>query len=171
MAKHSGTREPLTVEDLYERYGSTMYHYAALALGHIAEVEDVMQEVLLKALRRRAKIEKARSPRAYLLAMVRNEARRHMVRDGDRTADFDCSFLEARPRHGVTDEDARQLERALGRLPLEQREVVLMKVYEGMSFREIGYVVGASTATAASRYRYALEKLRTLVDPGIGEGV
>ena len=45
-------------------------------------------------------------------------------------------------------------------LPAEQREVVFLKIYEGLTFKEIGSVCGVSANTAASRYRYGIEKLR-----------
>jgi RNA polymerase sigma-70 factor (ECF subfamily) len=52
------------------------------------------------------------------------------------------------------------LETALASLPVEQREVVVLKVYEGLSFKEIAELTDISINTIASRYRYAIEKLR-----------
>jgi RNA polymerase sigma factor (sigma-70 family) len=49
---------------------------------------------------------------------------------------------------------------ALKRLPTEQREVVYLKVFEGMTFQEIADRCEISINTAASRYRYAIEALR-----------
>ena len=49
---------------------------------------------------------------------------------------------------------------ALASLPAEQREIVILKLYHGMTFEEIGALVEISPNTAASRYRYGLEKLR-----------
>lgn len=49
---------------------------------------------------------------------------------------------------------------ALTDLPPEQREVVVLKVWQGRTFDEIGRLLGISPNTASSRYRYALEKLR-----------
>ena len=53
------------------------------------------------------------------------------------------------------------IDQALRRLPAEQREVLYLKVYEGMTFQEIAVAIGEPLNTVASRYRYALEKLRT----------
>ncbi len=58
------------------------------------------------------------------------------------------------------------VEDALRALPSEQREVVYLKVYEGLTFREIGERCGVGANTAASRYRYALEALRSVLEPG-----
>jgi RNA polymerase sigma-70 factor (ECF subfamily) len=46
-------------------------------------------------------------------------------------------------------------------LPVEQREVVVMKIWGRLTFPQMGEALGISANTAASRYRYALEKLRT----------
>ena len=63
------------------------------------------------------------------------------------------------------DQDERQLiEQALRSLPAEQREVIHLKVYEDMTFQQIAQTLGLSINTAASRYRYALEKLRRLLE-------
>ena len=55
------------------------------------------------------------------------------------------------------------MEQALQQLPAEQREVVHLKVWEGMTFQEIADVTGEGLNTAASRYRYTLEKLRAIL--------
>jgi RNA polymerase sigma-70 factor (ECF subfamily) len=57
-------------------------------------------------------------------------------------------------------EQSARLEQALASLPPEQREVIALKVDGGLKFHEIAAVLGTSPNTAASRYRYALEKLR-----------
>ena len=49
-------------------------------------------------------------------------------------------------------------------LPAEQKEVIFLKVFDGLTFKEIGSVCGISANTAASRYRYGLEKLREAVE-------
>ena len=54
---------------------------------------------------------------------------------------------------------AQLVRRALGKLPPPQAEVVVLKIWEEMTFAEIGEVLGQSPNTAASRYRYALQKL------------
>ena len=54
---------------------------------------------------------------------------------------------------------------ALRRLPVRQSEVVVLKVWEGLTFAQIGEVLAVSPATATSRYRYALEKLSLLLAP------
>lgn len=56
--------------------------------------------------------------------------------------------------------------RALDDLPDEQREVVVLHVVDGFSFREVGRMTGVSLFTAAGRYRLAMARLRRQLDPG-----
>lgn len=63
-----------------------------------------------------------------------------------------------------TDDDLRQnIEQAFRELPIEQREVVHLKIYDQMTFNQIAEATGLSINTVASRYRYALEKLQRLL--------
>jgi len=60
-------------------------------------------------------------------------------------------------------EDAIDVSRMLVQLPVVQREIVMLHLIEGFSFREAGRITGASMFTAASRYRVALERLREMM--------
>ena len=70
-------------------------------------------------------------------------------------------------REGAGPEDVpgnvEEIQAALAKLPPEQAEVVVLKIYQDMTFGEIGAVLEVSPDTAASRYRYALEKLRRIL--------
>ena len=66
----------------------------------------------------------------------------------------------------VDSEDSRQVARALGALPYEQREAVLLHVTADMRFREIARIQGVSLRTAQGRYRYAMKKLRSTLTTG-----
>jgi RNA polymerase sigma-70 factor (ECF subfamily) len=61
--------------------------------------------------------------------------------------------------------EALALQTALRRLPLEQREVVVLRIWGELTFEEVGVVVGCSTSTAASRFRYGCSKLRAVLRP------
>jgi RNA polymerase sigma-70 factor (ECF subfamily) len=71
----------------------------------------------------------------------------------------------AGPEHrAIFGEELRQLIRALEQLPYEQREVLILHVHGGMKFRTIARQQGVSINTTQGRYRYALDKLRSMLD-------
>jgi RNA polymerase sigma-70 factor (ECF subfamily) len=75
---------------------------------------------------------------------------------------FADSFLSS---YAGPDEPTKELVAdALARVPEDQREVVILKLFEGLTFREIASVCDESIPTVASRYRYGVDKLRGLLE-------
>jgi RNA polymerase sigma-70 factor, ECF subfamily len=94
----------------------------------------------------------------YLATIVRNQCYT-ALRNRRRRPESPAPLLEpAAP--GATEEERMIVDAALKALPPEQREVIYLKVFEGMTFQEIGERCGCGLNTAASRYRYALGALR-----------
>ncbi len=156
------------LERSYETFGPKLYHYLLGILRSAADAEDALQTVFVK-LAQRDKDDEIEDLTSYLFSAARHEAIR--LRDKRRSArkreDASQAGVEqpAPPPDllAATEErelDRRKLEAAIAHLPEEQREVVLLKVWEGLTFREIASVLGVPQDTAASRYRYALEKLK-----------
>lgn len=144
---------------LYDAHGATLYRYALMLLAHPAAAEDAVQDAFLGLLNGRTRPDDA-GP--FLRVSVRNACysrlRRHRRWHG-----LEQPLLEAvAPGPGIADERLT-LERALRALPPEQREVVHLHVFEGWTFREIAEGIDVSLNTAASRYRYALAKLREVL--------
>ena len=90
------------------------------------------------------------------LDAIRRDSRRAR-REAEAYSDAERSV---EPQFEVDDEAQRQLVLALNRLPHEQREVLVMKIWNELTFAEIGEGLGISQNTAASRYRYALAALK-----------
>jgi RNA polymerase sigma-70 factor, ECF subfamily len=125
-----------------------------------ADAEDIVQEAFVKFWRRNHRIDN----RALLYATVRSTALDLIRRDSRRArreqeayADVDQTVA---PQFRIEDESQRTLALAIDRLPHEQREVVVMKVWNELTFAEIANAIGISQNTAASRYRYALAALK-----------
>ena len=148
--------------DLYDRFAGTLFRHAAMILADRVAAADAVHNVFLK-------LAKAGSggdveALAYLRRAVRNECYSVMrTRRRDIVVAVDAQLLELVA--GEDDQLAQRLalEQALQQLPAEQREVVHLKVWEGMTFQEIAEVTGEPLNTAASRYRYAMEKLRAIL--------
>jgi RNA polymerase sigma-70 factor (ECF subfamily) len=145
---------------LYDRCGPALFRVAAAIAGSREEAEDAVQDVFVGLVRAGERLRGVRNLRAYLFASVRRAAvrRSRCVRPAALTA-ADVPDTAAWHDNGDV-ETADRLERALASLPAAQREVVALHVDGGLTFDECGEALGVSPNTAASRYRYALEKLR-----------
>ena len=134
--------------------------FARQWLRSSADAEDVVQEAFVRFWRRNHNIEN----RALLYAAVRSIALDFLRRDNRRARRESDVVSEIEPSVQPTftteDETQRALAAAVDDLPDEQREVVVMKIWNELTFTEIGSVLGISQNTAASRYRYALGALR-----------
>lgn len=125
------------------------------------DAEDAVQAVLVKIAGRPHLLNNAKSPWAYLLRMVRNEAitiARKNARCTNLTTLTDLVVLR-RVDELEQEEAHRAVWAALRVLPTEQSEVVVLKIWEEMTFAQIGQVLEVSPNTVASRYQYAMAKL------------
>jgi RNA polymerase sigma-70 factor (ECF subfamily) len=147
---------------LYDVLGKELFGYIRSIVGSTSDTEDVFQEVFARLASLQSKAVGIEKPLGYVYVMARNEAFKAIKKRGEhKEMVFDEGFLEAAaPQQGV---DAaltpEEVEMALATLPVEQREVVVLKIYEGFTFAQIGELTEVSPNTAASRYRYAIDKL------------
>jgi RNA polymerase sigma-70 factor, ECF subfamily len=134
-----------------------------------ADAEDIVQEAFVKFWRRNHKI----NNRALLYAAVRSLALDFVRRDSRRARREANALAEAdeysEPQFEFEDETQAQtlsgLAAAIDGLPRDQREVLVMKIWNDLTFGEIASALGISQNTAASRYRYALAALRKMLQP------
>lgn len=158
---------------LFDRYADALYRHALVFVRQDADAEDIVQSVFVKLARRLRRAGKASGPsihdfEAYLHRAVRNESL-SLVRSRRLVSDGQLALVVA--RNGAPAAEVERIQAALSSLPAEQCEVVVFHVYEGQSFRRIGELLGVPQDTAASRYRYAREKLkRLLADDADDEG-
>lgn len=157
--------DPAAVEWLWRRYADDLLAYLAATLCSRHDAEDVLQAVFVRIVRKRRKLAKARRLDAYIYRMARNEAVTHVRQQSRNRKDRTIGepWLAASDDGQGRTELVDLLENALGHLPESQRQVVVLKVYRAKTLQEIGHLLGISLNTAASRYRYAMEKLRTLL--------
>ena len=146
------------------RHGPAMLLLARQLVAARSDAEDVVQDAFVRFWTAR---HRADDPAAYLFACVRTAAldlRRGSQRRGRREQAVARSHTAAdEPMFAAAveqDERRAAVEAALAGLPENQREVVVMKLWARLSFPQIGAALGVPADTAASRYRYALEKLR-----------
>lgn len=167
-------------EVLVTRHSRGLYNYLLRSVHAPARAEELLQEVLLRVIRSKDRYRRSARFTTWVYTIARNlcvdESRRARFRDhesldaplrGRGTRDGSMPLLatlateEPGPDLGADSPRLRaRLNGAVLRLPVDQREVFLMRLMAGMSFREIGETVGAPENTVKSRMRYALDKLR-----------
>lgn len=130
------------------------------------DAEDALQTALLRIAAKPLLLAEATYPWAYLLRVVRNEAL-NILRRRRPHAELSTAGEPSVPAaRTLEDRDAhRRVQQAIDRLPTNQAEVVVLKIWEEMTFQEIAEVLEESPHTVASRYRYALQKLTRHLQP------
>jgi RNA polymerase sigma-70 factor (ECF subfamily) len=161
-------KDGVNLEELYDIYGERLYRYLLVRLGSEADAEDVLQETFCRFARYSVRWKMVRNPKMFVYRVARNEANRFLRRrirrarreadHSDREAGFTAAFEPPGAGRG-----ALVLKR-LDDLSAEQREIIHLKVFEGLTFREIAAVCGVSGNTAASRYRYGIARLRKAME-------
>ena len=160
-----GNREAL--RNIYEKYKDDLVTLAAALLTDVSSAEDVVHDVFVSFIMSSRKFRLTGSLKGYLATCVANNARninkagrRHQNRQASPVMP-DANQPDAAVMFG---EELRRLSQALGQLPYEQREVLLLHSYSGMRFRAIAKQQNVSINTVQGRYRYALDKLRSMLD-------
>lgn len=155
---------------LYDFSASRLLRYAETLTRNREDAEDALQAAMVRMTLRPQALAGADHPWPYFLKVVRNEALKIL-----RKKRATCS-LTVVGAIGATDscqldqqEANAKVRAAIRELPPAQGEVVVLKIWEGMTFLEISEVLGESPNTVASRYRYALEKLTYLLEPMANE--
>jgi RNA polymerase sigma-70 factor (ECF subfamily) len=145
------------IETLYRQHGAALLLFASAISGDRGRAQDAVHQVFLKAIENGG-VSQAINKKAYLFACVRN-AVLNDAKVQDRTMRLDVNSAWFSPP-GRDYAGEQNLRRALGKLPDDQREVIVLHVWGELTFSEIAALLGVSSNTAASRYRYALAKLR-----------
>ena len=153
------------VRQLFESYVDDLVTATVCFLGgDLATAEDVVQTVFVSSVKK--SWAEVKNPKAYLTAACLNRARdelRRRTRQPIELAERDVVSTVDSPVQNIVDtERQKQIFTALLKLPDEQREVVSLRIYGGLSFREIADSARIPVATARSRYRYAIAELKRL---------
>jgi RNA polymerase sigma-70 factor (ECF subfamily) len=140
-------------------HGPKLVLLARQYVGCHADAEDVVQEAFVRFWRERAA---AREPVAYAYRCVRNAALNRQRAERRRRRHEHGAAVERMfaGDNGEVADAGEDVSRALQSLPEEQREVVVLKIWGGLTFETIGRVLDIPQGTAQSRYRYAIQSLR-----------
>ncbi len=145
------------VDQLYQQHGGALLLYALVIAGDRGRAQDAVHQVFLKMLEG-GNLRQIADAKAYLFASVRNAVLNvRKVEQRNVVIDEESAWFDP-PRRDYTAE--LNLRRALGALPEDQRQVVVLHLWGELTFMQIAEILEISSNTAASRYRYALAKLR-----------
>jgi len=155
---------------IYDAHAAALFAFLLNFTRDEADTRDVLQELFRRMACRDSLLEDVRDERGFLIRLAHNLAvdsmRRRDARDRAHEALASEPELFAPAPAGGDDASLREcLGAALGTLPPEQRAVVQLKIWEGMTFDAIAEALGIPLNTAASRYRYAMDKLRGRLRP------
>jgi RNA polymerase sigma-70 factor (ECF subfamily) len=156
------------LEAVYDAHAPGLFHYLATITKTETDARDLLQELFIRLARGAG--DGAKNQKAFLYRMAHNLAidwlRRQRARQDSEAR---LQKEHAPSEQSAVDPDtallARGFDEAMKTLPDEQRTVAQLKLWDGLTFEEIAEAQGIPLNTAASRYRYALEKLRSLLRP------
>jgi len=160
----------IDLERLYDEHAQALFAFLLNFTRNEADTRDLLQELFVKLAQKPGLMESVRDERAYLLRLVHNAAIDLMRRRGAQQRNYEELATDSTPAFACgsnPDEHAfaQALSEGLAELPAEQRAVVHLKLWEGLTFEAIAQTLGISPNTAASRYRYGLDKLRERLRP------
>lgn len=146
-----------TIETLYRQHGAQLLLFASALTGERSRAQDVVHQVFLRLLER-GSLRHATDAKAYLFTSVRNAVLNDAkVRVRDVPLEPESAWFYPPDRDYAAE---RNLRRAIGALPEDQCEVIVLHIWGELTFFQMAQVLSVSPNTAASRYRYALARLR-----------
>ena len=154
---------------IYEKYKRDLLALAITLSNDRAAAEDVVHDVFISFAQYAEKLELRTSLKNYLLSCIANRVRNlhrekfQQVLQVD-TAENISADSEGPEQMAIASEELYRVGRAMARLSYEQREVIILHLQGGMRFRAIARSQGVSINTIQSRYRYGLNKLRSLLN-------
>jgi RNA polymerase sigma-70 factor (ECF subfamily) len=161
-----GNKEAL--RQIYMEHKDTLLTIAASLLHDTYAAEDVLHDVFVSFAAGVGRLELRVSLRSYLISSVVNRVRDRFRKKKHHMVELDkagqvSSDLKNPEQSAVFSEQLQLLADALFQLPLEQRETIILHLNGGMKFKEIADVQRIPINTVQGRYRYGLDKLRTIL--------
>ncbi len=155
---------------IYDRFRVDMLKLGASLLNDRHLAEDIVHETFCRLIDSPPRMLFSRSLKGYLLTAVANRCR-NACRDGARRKTvplleaLDSESSDISPQAWlIADEEFCRIARALSNLPYDQREVIVLHLQGDLVFKKIAKVQDVSIKTVQSRYRYGIQKMRSLLN-------
>lgn len=163
----AGSQEAL--RRIYEKYLNRLLSFAMALLNDASAAEDVVHDVFVSFAASAETFRFRGNLRSYLTTCVLNRARDTLRANQRRPAKLDETVAIVSDQQGpdqaiLGSERAQQLNHAIAQLPDEQRQVLVLRLKGDMKFRDIAKLQNVSINTIQGRYRYGLEKVRSILN-------
>ena len=154
---------------IYEKYKDYLFTLAKALLNEKTAAEDIVHDVFVSFARSAKEFRLTGSLRGYLATCVANRARDRLRAEkrGPESINLQMpavSDAKGPQQNAIETEELTRLRQALKQLPDEQRQVVVLHIKGRMKFREIAKLQSASISTIHGRYRYGIDKLRSMLN-------
>ena len=155
---------------IYQKYKKDLLKLAAILLNDVSDAEDIVHDVFVSFAQSAEKLKLRGNLKSYLLTCTANRARNlNRSKQQRRTTGLDKAETivsnSKRPDELIIcSEELKRWSEIMGQLPYEQWEAVILHLRAGMKFRQIPRLQGISVNTIKGRYRYGLDKLRTILN-------
>ena len=161
---------PAEIERLYDAHVQSLFAFLLNFTRDESDTRDLLQEIFVKLAREPKLLSGVREERAFLIRLAHNSAIDLIRRRGTRERTKENFAVEIisifAPTENLDEKFFRdELSEALAELPEDQRAVVHLKLWSELTFEQIAEALDISPNTAASRYRYGLDKLRERLRP------
>ena len=156
---------------LVSRWEKRVYNYLLRLTGSPDDSLDLSQDVFLKAYQNIRKLDNSARFGPWLFRIAHNEAYSLFRKRKPEAANEDVNLFERAAAPGVSPELAIAVASALDRLTADQREAVVLKVYQGFKFEEMAEIIGIPVSTVKSRLYTALELLKAQLAPVGARGI
>jgi len=165
---------------LFNRYYKQIFNFIKKNVHDIRETEDIAQEVFLRIYKSAGRFDIERKFSSWIYKIAFNEIKRHYSKAASRrTSSINEPLDEAGGAErgdllefsgpgpelsAEAEKRAQQIRYLIDTLPEKQRTVVILKVYQELTFEEIAQILDCPLSTVLSRMRYAVKKLHNLLN-------
>ena len=162
------------LRQIYEKYKDELFTIACLLLNDNSAAQDILHNVFVAFAAGAGHFRLYGSLRCYLITRVVNSVRESSAEKMYQVVEVDRSMRSGSVSAGgeqevLAGESSELLVEALSKLPLSQREVIILHLLGSMKFREIAGLQDITLSTAESRYRYGLDKVRSVLHSEVKE--
>ncbi len=157
------------LEEIYLSRKNSLLKLAYILVGNVENAEDIVQDVFLGFARAAGRKENLSNIKGYLITAVLNKAKNY-YRDNKKSSNETLDCADEIPSNHISpeqwailSEQLQLLSKAMGKLPIEQREVVSLYMDGCLTFKQIAQIQEVPTSTVQGRFRYGIEKLQHLL--------